>query len=83
MAIDINKKEYYDFGKPEILDRTKNRLIQMSELGMSEVGYGQFGIKNVMSGLYIEKVWNYSDEDFIDYIDWVKEIKERKNEISK
>jgi hypothetical protein len=25
-----------------------------------------------MSGLYIEKVWGYSDEDFTDYMDWVK-----------
>jgi hypothetical protein len=46
----------------------------MFEIGMTEVGYGQFGIVGLMSGLYIEMVWNYSDEDFKSYIDWVKSL---------
>jgi hypothetical protein len=36
------------------------------------VGIAQFGYKGVMSGLYIEKVWSYSDADFKGYMDWAK-----------
>ena len=46
----------------------------MAELGMEEVGIAQFGYKGIMSGLYIEKVWSYSDEDFKNYMDWAKEL---------
>lgn len=68
--IDIDNKDYYDHSKSEIEQRTKDRLTQIAESGMSEVGYGQFGVRDIMSGLYIEKVWNYSDEDFKSYMDW-------------
>lgn len=37
---------------------------------MEEVGYGEFGYISVISGLYIEKVWSYSDEEFNDLIEW-------------
>ena len=46
----------------------------MAECGMEETGIASFGYKGVMSGLYIEKVWGYSDEDFKDYMDWAKDL---------
>ncbi len=70
--MDITANIYYEFNKPELKERTQSRLSEMSNIGMEEVGYGEFGLKGLMSGLYIEKVWSYSDEDFKDYMDWVK-----------
>lgn len=72
--IDINNSRYYEFGKPELKERTKNRLKQLADLGMQETGIESFGIKGIMSGMYIEKVWSYSDDDFNDYINWTKEL---------
>lgn len=60
-------------------ERTKKRLIEISELGMTEVGEGQFGIEGVMSGLYIEMVWQYTDVQFKDYMNWVKELLKRRS----
>lgn len=80
---DVNRKDLYKYDS-EYNERTKARLIEMAELGMHETGVAEFGYKNVMSGLYIEKVWNYSDEDFKGYMDWVKELikeKEKENKI--
>jgi len=77
--IDIDNKDYYNHFKPETNNRTRERLIQIAESGMSEVGYGQFGVNGIMSGLYIEKVWNYSDEDFKSYMDWAIELITRKS----
>lgn len=70
--MDITAKNFYEYDKPELKERTHSRLSEMSEIGMEEVGYGEFGLRGTMSGLYIEKVWGYSDEDFKDYMDWVK-----------
>lgn len=67
---DINRKNLYEYDKPK--ERTRNRLIQMAEYGMEEISLANFGYKGIMSGLYIEKVWSYSDEDFKDYMDWAK-----------
>jgi len=75
--IDIENEDYYEWNEPEKKLQTKNRLIQIAELGMEEVGIASFGIPNVMSGLYIEKVWNYSDKDFEDYLNWVKSLIKR------
>lgn len=74
MAIDIENRFFYgtSLGYPE--DRTRERLIEMNDLGMSETGYGSFGIKGVMSGLYIEKVWGYDAEAWKGYMDWVREM---------
>jgi hypothetical protein len=68
----IELKEYYEYDKPELKERTRQRLTEIANCGMEVVGYGQFGYKGIMSGLYIEKVWSYSDEDFKDYMDWAK-----------
>jgi hypothetical protein len=67
---DIERKDLYEHNKPK--ERTRKRLTEMAECGMEEIGIASFGYKGVMSGLYIEKVWGYSDEDFTDYMDWVK-----------
>jgi hypothetical protein len=67
---DIERKDLYEYGKPK--ERTRKRLTEMAECGMEETGIASFGYKGVMSGLYIEKVWGYSDEDFKDYMDWAK-----------
>lgn len=72
MKIDPNSKEWY-YDKSNI-ERTKSRMNQLVELGMEEVGIAQFGIKNIMSGLYIELVWNYDEKSWNSYIDWVKEL---------
>ena len=69
---DIDRNDLYEYDKSK--DRTRQRLTEIAKCGMEECGIAQFGYKDVMSGLYIEKVWSYSDEDFNDYMDWVKEL---------
>lgn len=70
-------RDFYDHSKPELRDRTERRLTEIGELGMEEVMTAEFGYKGVMSGLYIEYVWNYSDEEFKDYMDWARGLIER------
>jgi hypothetical protein len=67
---DIDRNDLYEYDKPK--DRTRKRLTEIADCGMEEVGFAQFGYKGVMSGLYIEKVWGYSDVDFKDYMGWAK-----------
>jgi hypothetical protein len=69
---DINREDLYEVGKPK--GKTRERLTRMAELGMEEVNEAQFGIPGVMSGLYIEIVWGFSDEDFNDYLKWVENL---------
>lgn len=57
---------------------TEQRLFQIWKLGLKAMGYGQFGINNVMSGLYIEMIWNYSEKQWDDYIEWIKQLKNEK-----
>ena len=70
----VNRADLYQHDKPGMKTRTKKRISEIEECGMSEVGIAQFGYKDVMSGLYIEKVWHYSDEEFKDYMDWAKSL---------
>lgn len=74
----IDREDLYDSRHPEFRERTRNRLTTLREKGMEEVGVAEFGIRGVMSGLYIERVWHYSDEDFNDYMNWVDEMKAKK-----
>jgi hypothetical protein len=67
---DIERHDLYEYDKPK--ERTRKRLIEIAECGMEETGFGSFGYVDVMSGLYIEKVWGYSDEDFENYMIWAK-----------
>lgn len=69
---DINRSDLYEHGAPDLEHKTRNRLIEIAECGMEEVGPAEFGYKGVMSGLYIEHVWNFSDEEFNDYMEWAK-----------
>lgn len=68
--IDTTYQYFYEFNKPQ--DRTRARLQEMKNIGMQEVGHGQFGLPGKMSGLYIEMVWSYDEEQWNDYINWVK-----------
>lgn len=76
MKIDINDKYNYEYGKPK--DRIKSRLEEIISLGMEDVGVQDFGIPEIMSGLYIERVWNMSDETWNDYMNWVKSLIQKK-----
>lgn len=69
--IDVNFNGFYKHGGDD--DKTKARLTEMEGLGMTLVGVAQFGYKDVMSGLYVEKVWSYSEE-FKSYMNWVKKL---------
>ena len=74
--IDLNNKYFYQYGKDEETHkRTKERLQQLIDLGCEEVGVSEFGIKDVFSGLYIERVWHFSKEDWDDYIDFINKLK--------
>lgn len=79
-SFDINREDLYSVFNPELKERTKDRLTEISEIGMEEVGYGQFGKKDIMSGLYIEMVWSFSDEKWNEYISWAKELINSKKE---
>jgi hypothetical protein len=72
--METSQKNYYDHSKPELKERTKQRLAEIANCGMIEVAYGQFGYKGITSGLYIEMIWSYSDDDFKEYIDWAREL---------
>lgn len=72
--IDIDNKFNYENSKPQHHDRTRKRLQVLIDMNCIDFGNQQFGIKHVVSGLYIEKVWSMSDEDFNDYVDWMKGI---------
>lgn len=68
----VNRSDFYPYGKPELKSQTKARLEQIADIGMREVGLAQFGVDGLMSGLYIERVWNYSDKEWDEYIGWVE-----------
>jgi hypothetical protein len=80
MKIDINRPDWYIY-KDEYgtNDRTRNRLIELNEMGCEEVGVAEFGVDNIVSGLYIERVWNMSDETWVDYINWMKQLIKEKS----
>lgn len=81
-----NKTPAFDISRPDLYngkfdERTRTRLTQILNLGMSEVSIAEFGAKGIMSGLYIERVWSYSDAEFSDYLQWAKSLidKEQKS----
>lgn len=71
------RKDFYEYGKDHLRERTKSRLIQIEEAGMTEFSNHSFGVWGVMSGLYIEMVWGYSDKSFKEYMDWAISIIEK------
>lgn len=70
----IDRQDLYQSSKPEHNDRTRKRLTEIVQCGMKIVGVAEFGVKGVMSGLYIEKVWNASDQEFDDYMSWARSL---------
>lgn len=75
MKIDIDRQDFYEFGKPELKERTKNRLTTLRDSGIVEVGTAEFGFNGITSGLFIEKVWSLEDGDFESYLSWMKNCK--------
>lgn len=55
-------------------ERTGQRLLEIKEMGLTELGIAEFGIKGKMSGLYIERIWNFTDKEWDDYIQWIKSL---------
>ena len=74
----LNDSYFYDYTKPELKQRTRKRLIEILRAGMTEVACGQFGVEGVVSGLCIEYVWSYSDEEFNSYMEWAKGVISKK-----
>lgn len=73
MEIDIGRKDYY--GRDAAINkRTKNRLIQLKEIGLKDLALATFGIKDVVSGLYIEKVWCQTIDEWNGTIKWLKQL---------
>lgn len=70
---DIDNPEFY-LCDNKFKERTRERIIDIAETGMELTGIASFGYKDIMSGLYIEKVWNYSDKDFSEYMQWAKDL---------
>ncbi len=71
----VDRKDFYKCNSQESNAKTKERLIEIADMGMEEVMTAEFGFKDIMSGLYIEKVWSYSNEKWKEYIDWAKSTK--------
>lgn len=74
MEIDPFDKYYEKHDSPEIKQRTITRLEELKSLGLEELGLAQFGIHGVISGIYIESVWNKEDEDWKDYIKFIESV---------
>lgn len=53
-------------------DRTRERLQQLIDIGCTENGIGCFGYEGVVSGLYIERVWNMTNSAWDEYIEWMQ-----------
>ena len=68
----VDRSDFYEYDKPKEI--TKKRLLEIAEMGMHEVGVAQFGIPGIHSGLYIERVWSFSEIEWNDYITWVKDL---------
>lgn len=73
--IEIENPDFYEYQVPKT--RTRKRLLEMKEIGMQIVGYGQFGIDGVISGIWIERVWHESDSDWAEYLEWMKSVIEK------
>lgn len=71
---DISRVDFYQNHIPELKERTEARLTEIAKLGMEEVMNAEFGIKGVVSGLYIEMIWSYSEKEWTDYINWLMKV---------
>lgn len=72
---DTTREDFYIYNDTnEGRERTKKRLEELIDLGLDEVGTAEFGIRGVISGIYIERVWRFSAREWQEQIDWVKSI---------
>lgn len=71
--INVDDIDFYEHDNSDLNKRTRNRLNQIKELGLTEVGIAQFGVPQVLSGLYIEMIWNYKEFDWLEYIRFIEE----------
>ncbi len=78
--IDIESSRLYEYDKPEFNQRTTDRLTQISKMGMTEIGDAQFGIKGIISGLYLEKVWAYNEQEWTEYVEWAQSVIDKHNQ---
>lgn len=69
-----NKGFYKHNASKDHTEQTQERLKEIEALGMEEIGIASFGIKGKHSGLYLEMIWNYSEEEWLHYINWVKTL---------
>lgn len=72
MEININRPDYYK--RNGDTERTRARLEQLNAMGMVDLGLSEFGVRGVVSGLYIERVWNYDQKAWDSYIKWAGQI---------
>jgi len=75
--IDVEEFVFSHMGE-ESNKRTTERLNQLIDMGCTETGVASFGVEGVVSGLYIEKVWSYSKEDWDSYIEWMQSVIDKK-----
>jgi hypothetical protein len=81
--ININNTNYYKYkGDAEMFERTKKRLNQLIEMGMEDVGVAEFGVRGVVSGMYVERVWSYDEQQWNSYIKWADMLIKRKRRSS-
>ena len=59
-------------------ERTNQRLHRLAKMGLEESYDVSFGIQGVVGGLYIERVWRYSDEKFEEYLEWMQSVIDKK-----
>lgn len=76
--INIESFVYKHMGE-ESNNRTRRRLQEIIDLGCQETGIASFGIPSVFSGLYIEWVWEKTEEQWVDYINWIKSLIKEKS----
>lgn len=77
MEIDVDEKDYIEFGKPELKERTRDRLSQMKDMGMVAFHNAQFGVEGLLSGIWLEYVWADSDEDWDSRMEWAESLIEK------
>lgn len=74
----IKKFVFSHMGK-ESNERTTKRLQELIDMGCEETGNASFGVRGKVSGLYIEKVWRFTDEEWTNHINWMKSVIARKS----
>lgn len=66
---DIERSDFYKYKEDK--STTWARLKQIADLGMEEVGTAEFGVRGIVSGLYIERIWDMTDAAWIEHVSWM------------